>query len=239
MVDIPAGEHAVLVRLPGGELVYPPVGSEELPVDVAHDIRLQEILVKQAVELLSLGETAAGNGDLAEQRVPGVLRGRPDTGQVRGADLGLPVERGVLPAHVRDADLSLDDLVLCGVESKEDRVRVVLAFYVDDLRLERLAERDVEVDRVLLRTDLAGLVAEAAAGLVTGELSIADCNGVRSDRALLAVPQLDQQVSRGGLREDELADGGVLGRGQACGNGLRHVTAGRVVASLRDLAVVA
>ena len=68
---------AVLVVLSGSEAVDLHVGAHELPVHVAGDVGLEEVLVEQAVELLGLGIATARDLDLAEQPAPGALGAAP------------------------------------------------------------------------------------------------------------------------------------------------------------------
>jgi hypothetical protein len=109
------------------------VRAHVLAVDVTGDVGLDEVLVEGAVELLGLGEAAAGHLDTPEQLVPGVLGGGLDAAEVPVRVVGLPVQPRVLVADVGDADLGLDDRVAGGVEGQVDRGRRTVGA-VDDLR---------------------------------------------------------------------------------------------------------
>src|SRR6185437_4066996 len=102
MVDVPAGERAVLAGVALGHEGDAEVRAEVLTIDVADDVGLEQGLVEQAVELLRLAESTARHRYFSKKLVPGGLGGSSHAAEVPARRLGAAVKPRVGHAHVRD-----------------------------------------------------------------------------------------------------------------------------------------
>src|SRR2546429_5711791 len=225
--DVPAGELVVL-RVPGRHRVQRLVEAHVLAIAVADHVRVLEHVVERGVEQVLLAGRTPGDLDLVEQRVPGVVRVGPYRVEVEaGTVLGLPVGAGVRVTDEGDADLGLDHPVGGGVERQEHRVRTGLYRRVGR---ERLVEDDVEVHGVRVRG-----AAEMSTGRGTAHL-VRTYDRHRARRgAVLAVPQLDQQIGLARTRERPAGHAAARRGGQLGPDGGPRTAHHRVVPGLGDL----